>query len=89
MLCMSLPLQEFVSRITRRKIFFKDKFPYPGYQRFILPCDGSFVGRRPTRLRKTRAAKPKTAYEKPLAPRVKFPLQEFFLGNCRPAMQLA
>ena len=48
---MSLPLQEFVLRIFRRRIFFKDKFPYPGYQRFILPCDGSFVGRRPTRLR--------------------------------------
>ena len=33
---------------------------------------------------KTRAAKPETAHEKPLAPRVKFPLQEFFLGELSP-----
>ena len=85
---MSLPLQEFVLRITRRRIFFKDKFPYPGYQRFFLPCDeelrrlqadtsSAFGG-------KTRAAKPETAHEKPLAPRVKFPLQEFFWGELSP-----
>ena len=46
---------------------------YPGYQRFFLACDGElcFVGHRPTPVwPRTRAAKPLTVHEKPLAPRV-------------------
>ena len=39
---------------------------YPGYQRFFLACYEELCRPRA----KTRAAKPETAHEKPLAPRV-------------------
>ena len=92
---MSLPLQEFFLRITPRRIFFNDKFAYPWYQRFFLPCDeelrrlqadtSSAFGRRHNR----RNWKPHMKSLWHPAGRVKLPLKEFFLGNCRPAIQLA
>ena len=85
---MSLPLQEFVLRITRRRIFFLRQVSLPWVPEVFSPVwrgASSAAGRHVFGLwQKSRAAKPETAHEKPLAPRVKFPLQEFFWGELSP-----